>query len=289
MQRRNWALVWLVYIMFLEALSWAPAPRLAVCLVEEPHTSRAADYDQLKYCPPFHTGIEVLFERTDKFLEAHDKSVIGGFTIVLAISTIGLWLATNKLWAAGERQIAMAERSADAALLTAKAAIGLELLILQANVQHLLELNKSYEINDVFDGKQLSDIPGKYTGIKEIVLKNHGRTLAFPISLESGAICAAELTEEPNFGWEMEARPNAILRMDKDFIVPVRFVYNFTEEEISKMKAGEFFFWYFLRIHYRDFLGNAHEQGFCWKFERGRDGETYAFRRDGPESYHRKT
>lgn len=58
-------------------------------------------------------GAALAFEKADIFLERHDKSVIGAFTIVLAISTIGLWLATNKLWSAGERQLELlAETSA---------------------------------------------------------------------------------------------------------------------------------------------------------------------------------
>ncbi|WP_409188353.1 hypothetical protein [Bradyrhizobium sp. RDM4] len=41
----------------------------------------------------------------DGLLERHDKSVVGGFTIILAISTIGLWFATNSLYRAGEKQL----------------------------------------------------------------------------------------------------------------------------------------------------------------------------------------
>jgi hypothetical protein len=141
MLKRNWALIALVYLALAEALSLAPVPDLSLCLIQPEHSQQAADHNEPKYCPAFHTGLAVFFERTDHFLEAHDKSVIGGFTIVLAISTIGLWLATNKLWAAGEKQlevlsesaaaqsrdmqaaIAIAERSADAARDAAKAAM----------------------------------------------------------------------------------------------------------------------------------------------------------------------
>ena len=104
----------LVYLTLAEALSWAPVPDLALCLIQPEHGQQTADHDNKKYCPAFHTGAALVFDNVDTFLEHHDKSVVGGFTIVLAISTIGLWLATNKLWSAGERQIELlAKSSAD--------------------------------------------------------------------------------------------------------------------------------------------------------------------------------
>jgi hypothetical protein len=114
MQRGTWVLVVLSYLVFAELLSWMPVSNLSTCLIQPTPSSETADYDTPKYCPAFHAGIEILLAKTDRFLEAHDKSVVGGFTIVLAISTIGLWLATNKLWEAGERQLTLlAETSAE--------------------------------------------------------------------------------------------------------------------------------------------------------------------------------
>jgi hypothetical protein len=104
-EKRDWLLVALAYLAFIEVLSFSPVAPSFPCLVETPHSTQSANHNEPKYCTPFHSGIAVALERTDHFLEAHDKSVVGGFTIVLAISTIGLWLATNKLWAAGERQM----------------------------------------------------------------------------------------------------------------------------------------------------------------------------------------
>jgi hypothetical protein len=63
--------------------------------------------------PPSNMGAALVFEKMDTFPEQHDKSVIGAFTIVLAVSTIGLWLATNRFWSAGERELKLlAETSA---------------------------------------------------------------------------------------------------------------------------------------------------------------------------------
>jgi hypothetical protein len=115
MLKRNWALIAFVYLALAEVLSLAPVPDLSLCLIQQEDSEQSADHDGKKYCPAFHTGAALVFERTDSFLEAHDKSVIGGFTVVLAISTIGLWLATNKLWVAADLQFRHAQSEAEAA------------------------------------------------------------------------------------------------------------------------------------------------------------------------------
>lgn len=107
MLKRNWALIAFVYLALAEALSLVPVPDLSLCLIQPEDSQQASDDNDQKYCPAFHTGIIASIDAVDGFLEHHDKSVVGGFTIVLAISTIGLWLATNKLWAAGEKQFGL--------------------------------------------------------------------------------------------------------------------------------------------------------------------------------------
>jgi hypothetical protein len=112
MRKREWALLAFVYLALAEVLSWHPVPDLSLCLIQAEHSEQATNHDEKKYCPAFHTGIIASLDAVDGFLERHDKSVVGGFTIVLAISTIGLWLATNRLWFAGERQLELLAKTA---------------------------------------------------------------------------------------------------------------------------------------------------------------------------------
>ncbi|MCC8957364.1 hypothetical protein H8B02_29185 [Bradyrhizobium sp. Pear77] len=114
MHKRTWALIALVYLVFAELLSWGPVPDLSLCLIQPEHGEQSSNHDNKKYCPTFHTGVIAAIDSLDGFLERHDKSVVGGFTIVLAISTIGLWLATNSLYRAGERQLEFLRESSDA-------------------------------------------------------------------------------------------------------------------------------------------------------------------------------
>ena len=139
----NGIILALCYLMFLEGLSWWTASAPFPCLIKVEHGQQAADHDKKEQCPTFGAGSVVLLARLDHFIESHDKSIVAGFTVVLAISTIGLWLATMRLWRAGERQmeliaasgkqqssdmqasIAAAKKTADAAQ---KAAVGGERL-----------------------------------------------------------------------------------------------------------------------------------------------------------------
>jgi hypothetical protein len=104
MRKREWALLLIVYLALTELLSLHPVPDLSLCLMQSESAEPSANDDDEKYCPAFHAGVVAALEAIDGMLESHDKSVVAGFTVVLALSTIGLWLATRKLWEAGEKQ-----------------------------------------------------------------------------------------------------------------------------------------------------------------------------------------
>jgi hypothetical protein len=102
----------LIFLGLLELLSWETASWPSPCAIEISHKEQAAHHYQEKDCPTFFSGMLILLGRIDHFIESHDKSIVAGFTVVLAISTIGLWLATIKLWKAGERQMELIEANA---------------------------------------------------------------------------------------------------------------------------------------------------------------------------------
>jgi hypothetical protein len=160
MHRRSWALISLVYLAFAEVLSWAPVSDLSLCLIQPEHNEQASDHDSKKYCPAFHVGAALAFEKADSWLERHDKSVIGAFTIVLAISTIGLWLATNKLWAAGERQIRLSQYATG----ISASAIGVTREIGEAQVRAYVRIKQAeiYFLGD--DGLPMIEITAVNSG-----------------------------------------------------------------------------------------------------------------------------
>jgi hypothetical protein len=125
---RHIAIVFFV-LASIEGVSQVTVMGPSICLMHTTDQEQAA-YDYKKDdCPAFTMGTLILLGRLDHFFESHDKSIVAGFTIVLAISTIGLWLSTaalqrttNALWVAGERQLEMTLMSAEAAQKSAEIA-----------------------------------------------------------------------------------------------------------------------------------------------------------------------
>lgn len=99
------------------------------CVVQEIHGHQTSKNNSEKDCPTFFVATLIGLGNLDHFIEQHDKSIVAGFTVVLAISTIGLWLSTarlqettNALWTAGERQLELTRISAEAAQKSAEVA-----------------------------------------------------------------------------------------------------------------------------------------------------------------------
>ena len=196
MRKREWALLLIVYLALTELLSLHPVPDLSLCLMQSESAEPPANDDDEKYCPAFHAGVVAALEAIDGMLESHDKSVVAGFTVILALSTIGLWLATRKLWEAGEKQleflrqstlvqskdmqasIAVAQQSADAAKLAAAHVPKTERAYL------FLELNIESNIENLF-----SLYPDETRRRAEVKFgfRNHGRTPAIVQSLHVAA------------------------------------------------------------------------------------------------------
>ncbi len=78
-------------------------------------------------CPTFFVGSLILLGRLDKFISDHDKSIVAGFTIVLAVSTIGLWRSTRKLWA-------VTDKTLDHAQITTKRQLRAYVMVENANM-----------------------------------------------------------------------------------------------------------------------------------------------------------
>jgi hypothetical protein len=195
MLKRNWALIAFVYLALAEAFSLAPVPDLSLCLIRPEHHEKAADDNDNKYCPAFDAGIALVFEKTDLFLETHDKSVVGAFTIVLAISTIGLWLATNKLWVAGERQLRLSGYSAA----VSERAVGVTREIGEAQVRAYVRIKSA---NIYFIGKD--GLP-----LIEIVAVNSGQSPALDFVWAPEIFYLSDVHEqkvrEPSEEWAEQA------------------------------------------------------------------------------------
>jgi hypothetical protein len=296
MLKRNWALIALVYLAFAEALSWVPVPDLSPCLIQPEDREQPTSDGDKKYCPAFHTGAAVVFENVDSFLEHHDKSVVGGFTIVLAISTIGLWLATNKLWEAGEKQfgllsesaaaqsrdmqesIGVAKQSADAAILSARAAISIHLPIIR------IEPNPLGWGDNTIGGTIRA-----YCNVHAVTFVNRGATKTFPIELRYGFTVGGQLPPEPHYQFADRFLPNVIFEPDprKSEVKNLSGDAAIETTDWPLICTGAKEVWFYCVLTFEDFMETRHDASFCWQWKS--TGSGMAWRPDRTPTYNRKT
>lgn len=199
------------------------------------------------------------------------------FTGLLVYVTYRLVKSTNKLWEAGERQIAIAKQAADAATLSAKAAIGMELPIIRTHGNvGLIRIKDNLEQSDfpkIFrsGGVYSTGTPGKNNILVGIDFKNHGRTTAFPTKIDVGWIVEATIPPEPNYFVSAVFPPTAIIKEGDDVTSAPRIekIVELSESDQSALTDGTKILWVYASLHYRDFMNLPHEARFCWRSRTG--------------------
>lgn len=285
-------------LVFAEGLSWVTASWPSPCLITIENDDEAAYNNNQKSCPTFHVGTEIFLSRLDKFIAGHDKSIVAAFTIVLAVSTIGLWLATVRLWEAGERQleliadnaskqssdmqasIAAAKKAAEAADLSARAAIGVESPIIQFDRPDLYYLAVPFPETGPIGGPVQAGTPSRYSGVGWIVMRNGGRTAAYPSSLHVGWTVTDDLPEIPIYKNIHEFQRGSIIREDNVksdpyFQLQIRLTITLTDEQIAALAKETASLWLYCRLHYTNFLDEHYDAKACWVWAKGREGAYY--------------
>lgn len=275
----------LVYLVFLEGLSWHTASWPPPCLVSEPHQEKASEQHHEKQCVTFLAGLAILSAKGVDLIKTHDndKVIVALFTIVLAISTIGLWLATIGLYRAGERQIAHLEQTAErqaremrdslaltaagvaASQRSAQAAIWAELPAVFIAEAYLVGPNPE-GVATAFKGEPLEAGRRYYINVD---LRNVGKNPAIVTRYAVEAKVAAQLPLEPEYP---NARGGTFVIESKDiYTVPATQPITLTPEQIADVDAERQFFWVWGFVLYRDFMESNHEVGFIsgWRSEGG--------------------
>jgi hypothetical protein len=239
MLKRNWALIALVYLAFAEVASLGPVPNLSLCLMQPEHSEQTTDNNKPKYCPAFHTGVKVLFAATNDAFERYEKLIIGGFTIVLAVSTIGLWLATNKLWEAGERQL---KHLGETAAMELRAYVSVE------NGANTLQ----------FKATRFEFRP---------VVVNNGTTPAGNVTIASNLGLVSPIIPT-NFDYELSKPTDgsvATLAAHKDKFHQVVFHRKATRAELRLIKKGELIFHLYGTVFYSDIFNIERRTNFSFR------------------------
>jgi hypothetical protein len=199
------------------------------------------------------------------------------FTYGLMIVTGWLAWATLKLWKAGEDQITIAIKAANAADLSARAAIALQLPIIRIKPDEL--------------GHGDSVIGGEYTGhcsVHQVIISNLGSTKAFPKEIAYGWTFGDEVPAEPSYQYIDSFLPNFILEADPK-VTPRKAL-----QGEMPLKAGQWSeickgnnLWFYCALIYDDFMGESHSHGFWWRWSH--TGKGMDWRVDDTPAYNRKT
>jgi hypothetical protein len=126
------------------------------------------------------------------------------FTGVLAFATVGLGIATVGLYVAGEKQIKITERAANAADLSARVAIAIQLPVLRVE-----------PVGFSWGRSQDGDNPEtEYFGLQCFDITNLGRTDAFPVEIRWGWFVGDKLPDIPIYVYRKPFQIDAIIRLE---------------------------------------------------------------------------
>jgi hypothetical protein len=269
-------LVWMIYFLFAELLSLMPSQLSSCILVSE--EASAENYSGNYACASMHEAVFRLLRYI--WDNASHDNVIAFGTVLIALFTFVLYRSTTKLWLAGERQIEVARTAANAADLSARAAIAIELPVIKAEPDQF-----------GFGSKQNGDGPRiEYCGVGLVNFANLGRTQAFPVEVQYGWTFGKNLPAIPGYAFTKRFRIDdiinqgggtAFLNLDEDFAFEQGAD---PSEEVRRATSG---LWFYCCIVYLDFMQNRHESGFCWRRHEVRGSGFFLV--DSTPAYNRKT
>lgn len=162
--------------------------------------------------------------------------------------------------------LAIARISADAATLSAKAAIGIELPVLGLDSPELGHLEKPIPEGVGYAVITLKEFPGRYSIIPWMKIHNAGRTPAFLKELAVGWEISSEQPKSPAFKRTYPYSAGEMVKERGDYDAELHFQIDLTESEIATIKAKESFLWCCVCVKHLDFLRNQHDATFFWRW-----------------------
>jgi hypothetical protein len=208
---------------------------------------------------------------------------VGLYTLVLAVFTallVGVSSVQGYFLLRADRTARIAANAAD---LSARAAVNIELPILAARVSQFGFGNarETVEGNDeVYD----------YCVAGQLNIANGGRTKASPLQVECGWIFGDQLPFIPIYSFTKHLTLNAILDPEDDEPMHVNIskcVFKTGLGFRNAVRDGKSKLWFCCRITYLDFMQERHEAGFCWLRYEGVGGGHFVEER--APAYNRKT
>lgn len=277
-------MLWLLIAAIAEGIGYVPDPSPCLAYIEG---YKAAYNDYEKHCAPLHVLAFRIFERVSKWLGDNHEVIVAAATVIIAVFTVTLWRSTDKMWLAGEKQresneriasaqmqharrqaltqaaetrssLEIARKSADAAMLSAQAAIGLELPFLR------IEPDKV----GFGDSQEGDGARRHYWGVYTLKMSNIGRTRAVPIEIQCGWTFGDALPDEPIYKWSTGFKVDAVIEPLP--AEPVEFwmhelTMDVPADASTQLRERKANLWFYVCFVYLDFMKTRHEDCFCWR------------------------
>lgn len=273
-----------------------PQPNAETIQQERANDLRGTDQSPLavKVIPTPKTDAE----REDEAKERHEKAEtdrrladytgeLARFTkglffamVVLGIGTIGLACFGFLQFRAMKASIAAAQVAANAAILNARAAIGIELPIFRISPENVVTA-------ELRDGEKITV---SYT-VSRVILDNLGRTKAFPIEIKYGMTCGEKLPSAPHYSGADHFIPSTIIEPDPSVTPQKRLSdcsVNIQPDDGERVFEGTLGLWFYCSLLYDDFMRTRHETALCWKWTHS-DGEKMVWRPDSAPAYNKRS
>lgn len=226
-------------------------------------------------------------EKTDEAL-ARYTWWLTAFTGGLVLVTGALCIATIGLYITGEKQIEVALKAANAADLSARAAIAIELPVIRA-------------ITGKVGWGDEQDSSGRirhFCYLDYLSFANSGRTKAFPIEVECGWTFGNSLPNVPIYTSKKQFPINTtfdsdMTSFDSDMTSSYDFrvadlTFNVPADAFNRIQDQSAKLWFYCNLIYLDFMQTRHETSFFWRRYQpiGAPGKFFA---DPIPSYNKKT
>jgi hypothetical protein len=182
-----------------------------------------------------------------------------------------------------------ASAAAQASSLSARAAIRIELPLINASLLGLFRATGPTDPYDPRGGFINAGYPDQYASAGPFVFKNSGRSSAFLDLLQLGWMVVPDLPPQPLYQEMVPFEHLSSIGPGEEFQAPYHLALELTPEQQKDLRDRRALLWIFGALRYRDFMGDTHEDRFCFHYEERRRGilNPFAFYKDGrpPSAY----
>jgi hypothetical protein len=195
-------------------------------------------------------------EECKTFWERTTSDPVAFFTFTLTVVTLALGAISVRQFYYLRRADETARIAANAADLSARAAIAVQLPVVRVE-----------PVGFGWGRSQEGDNPEtEYFGLQCFDLTNLGRTDAFPVEIRWGWFVGDKLPDIPIYVHRKRFEIDAILRPEKRIVIYVTgFEMLIEPGDTARIVRNNITLWLYSRVVYLDFMQTRHEADFCWK------------------------